>query len=58
MNLWRLLVGAGTDLPAVADRPSAHRDSGNGQSSDRSYQWVPNTSEIEVRSDADGELFV
>ena len=58
VNLWRLLVGSGTDSPAVTGSLSVRGDSGNGESSDQGFQWVPKTYEMELRSGTDGELFV
>ena len=58
MNLWRILAGGGTDSPAVTGSLSVREDSGNGESSDNGYQWVPKSYEIEVRSGTDRELFV
>ena len=58
VNLWRLLAGSGTDSPAVTGSLSVRGDSGNGESSDQSFQWVPKTYEIELGSDTDSELFV
>ena len=58
VNLWRILAGGGTDSPAVTGSLSVREDSGNGESSDNGYQWVPKSYEIEVRSGTDRELFV
>ena len=58
VNLWRLLAGGGTDPPSVTGSLSVRGDSGNGESSDQGYRWVPNTYEMELRSGTDGELFV
>ena len=58
VNLWRLLAGSGTDSPSVTGSLSVRGDSGNGESGDRSFQWIPKTYEMGLRSGTDAELFV
>ena len=58
VNLWNVLAGAALDSPAGGGDPSVLWNSGNGESSDQGYQWVPKSFTLETTSDSDGELFV
>jgi hypothetical protein len=58
VNLWQLLVGAGTTSAAQGGALAAPGDTGNGSATDQGFAWLPKSYSTEVISDADGELFV
>ena len=58
INLWRILAGAAAGPPTAADAVSASLHTGNGEDTDRGFQWVEHTVTVETRSSPEGELFV
>lgn len=55
---WRVAVGAAPDSPLRTGFVNGPLDTFNGRLADQGLVFGPRTTTLEVRSDADGELFV